>query len=78
MGEYDVKPTAARRKELRAQLQRILHSFWGYTERQFYKVWVKDDTHPRGRRLEDRQSAMVLDCVARMREWCDEVEAEYR
>ena len=72
------KPSASRRKELRAQLQRILNSFWGCTERQFYKVWVKDDTHPRGRRMEDRQSETVLKCVADMREWCDQVEAEYR
>jgi hypothetical protein len=76
-GEYDVKPTAARRKELRAQLQRILNSFWGYTERQVYRVMVKDDS-PKGRHYEDRQSEKVLACVADMRAWCDEVEAEYR
>lgn len=78
MIEHLGKPSATRRKELRADLQRILTAFWGYTERQFYNIRVKDESRRSGSRYEDRQSEKVLESVAAIRAWCDEVETEYR
>jgi hypothetical protein len=74
------KPTSKERKRLRAELQRILMSFWGNTERQV-SMRTRPGWTPALRPLSryvDRQSELVLADIARMRAWCDEVEEAYR